>query len=194
MNYKQSILLSQYIHQFEKAKKEAKAFLEPLDDRIFRRQPSAKGWCIGECFSHLVETGNLYLKKVEQGISQGLKNSAQEGETSISLRFHMRWFVNYLSPPVSIKTKAPKPFQPSEYAKLNKDEVLTSFLELQDQFLAQLKLAESNNLDLNKIKVSNPLISIIRMTVGECVAVTEAHQRRHMEQAQKTLKQIEGMH
>ena len=57
-----------YIQQFENAKIEAEDFLLPMDDRTFRRQPSAKSWCVGECFSHLVETGNKYYKKASDGI------------------------------------------------------------------------------------------------------------------------------
>jgi hypothetical protein len=101
----------------------------------------------------------------------------------------MRWFVNYLEPPITIKSKSPGSFQPVQYAQLDKDEVLNNFLNLQDKYITLLEIAQTNNLDLSSIRVSNPLISFIKMTAAECIAVTEAHQRRHFEQARK-VKQI----
>ena len=177
-----------YIQQFEKAKMDAENFLAPMDDRTFRRQPSAKSWCIGECFSHLVETGNSYYKKAAKGIEESNKPGTGS-DSPMHLRFHMQWFVNYLEPPVTIKSKSPGSFQPVQYARLDKDEVLNNFLDLQDKYINQLETARANKLDLSSIDVSNPLISFIKMTAAECIAVTEAHQRRHMEQARK-VKQI----
>lgn len=176
-----------FIRQFEHAKKQAEDLVRPLDERIFIRRPSAKSWCVGECFSHLEQAGRLYLGKIEKGIEKAEKNTAIV-KHPMHLRFHMQWFVNYLEPPVSVKSQMPDAFKPVEYAKIEKEEVMNGFMNLQDQFLKQLELARSRNLDLAGIKVSNPLISLIRMSVAECIAVTEAHQRRHIEQAKKTLE------
>lgn len=108
----------------------------------------------------------------------------------MQLRFHMQWFVNYMKPPVSFKSKSPKAFQPVEYADLNKETALNNYLELQDRFIKQLKKAEDYNINLNEIKVPNPVIPLIKMRVSECIAVTEAHQRRHLEQAKNTLELV----
>ncbi len=179
-----------YIEQFKKARAEAETFLRPLDERTFRRKPSGKSWCIGECYSHLVETGSQYYNKASQGIEKARKPGSGS-ENPMHLRFHMKWFVNYLEPPVSFKSKSPGSFQPVSYAGLDKDDVLNNFLDLQDKYISQLEDARSNNLDLSNIYVSNPLISFIKMTAAECIAVTEAHQRRHMEQARNVKQLIE---
>lgn len=179
-----------YIQQFNQAKTEAEQFITSLDERTFRRKPSAKAWCIGECFSHLIVTGTLYYQKGKQGIEEAKKPGTGAGKP-MHLRFHMQWFVNYLEPPVSVKSKTPGLFQPEEYARLDKDEVLNNYLTLQDKYITQLEIAETNKLDLSSIKVANPVISLIKMTVAECIAVTEAHQRRHMEQAKKVEQLLE---
>lgn len=180
-----------YIQQFNQAKTEAEQFIVSLDERTFRRKPSANVWCIGECFSHLIETGTLYYQKGEQGIKKA-KKPGTGAKKPMHLRFHMQWFVNYLEPPVSVKSKTPGAFQPVEYARLDKDEVLNNYLTLQDQYITQLKMAKTNKLDLSSIKVPNPVITLIKMTVAECIAVTEAHQRRHLEQAKKVEQTITG--
>lgn len=161
-----------------------------MDERIFRRQPSSKSWCIGECYSHLVEAGTSYYQKVAEGIEKAKKKETGNYH-SMHLRFLMKWFVNYLEPPVSLKAKAPGTFQPVEYAKLDKEEILKNFLNLQDKYISQLEIAKKLNLNLSSVKVSNPIIEFIKMTPAECIALTEAHQRRHMEQASKVKDLLE---
>ncbi|MDX1587090.1 MAG: hypothetical protein R3222_10105, partial [Balneolaceae bacterium] len=84
-----------YLQQFRKAKSEAEDFLVPLDERTFRRKPSGKTWCIGECYSHLVEAGTQYYEKASKGIEKA-KKPGVGSENPMHLRFHMQWFVNYL--------------------------------------------------------------------------------------------------
>lgn len=179
-----------YINRYREAKIEAEDFLIPLDERTFRRKPSGKSWCIGECYSHLVEAGNQYYEKAAKGIEDAEKPDTGS-EDPMHLRFHLQWFVNYLKPPVTIKSISPGSFNPVEYAKIDKDEILNEFLNLQDKYITQLELAQTNNLDLSSIKVPNPLISFIKMTAAECIAVTEAHQRRHLVQARKIKQQLD---
>lgn len=179
-----------YIEQFNQAKSEAEKLIAPLDDRTFRRKPSADAWCIGECFSHLVETGSKYYNNAAKGIEKAERPESRAPDP-FHLRFHMQWFVNYLEPPISIKTKSPGTFQPIAYARLDKDEILNSFMDLQDKYIAQLERAQGNNLDLSSTKVPNPVIAFIKMTPAECIAVTEAHQRRHIEQARKVKDLLE---
>lgn len=178
-----------YIGRFEAAKETAKEFIAPLDDRTFRRKPSADAWCIGECFSHLVETGNKYSNNIEEGLKE-TGASHPVPKDPMRLRIHMRWFVNYLEPPISFKAPSPATFKPPEYAGLNKDVVLQNFSDLQDNLIQQLTRAKEMNIDLSKIKVPNPVTSLIKMTVAECMAITEAHQRRHFEQAENTLQEV----
>lgn len=179
-----------YIQRFRDAKIEAEDFLLPLDERTFRRKPSSKVWCIGECFSHLVEAGTQYFKNASKGIEAAKKPGAGS-ENPMHLRFHMQWFVNYLKPPVTIKSISPGSFKPVEYARVDKDEILNAYLSLQDKYITQLEIAQTNKLDLSSIKVPNPIISFISMTATECIAVTEAHQRRHLEQARNIKQQLE---
>lgn len=181
--------ISSYIAKFQKAKQNAREFLDPLDERTVRRKPSSDKWCIGECFSHLVETGNQYLNQVEKGLSNA-KPAKGVVSDPMHLRFHMKWFVDYLAPPISFKAKSPGSFNPQDYASIDKETVMQEYLELQDSFIERLEYAESKHMNLSKIKVSNPLIPWISMTVAECIAATEAHQRRHLEQARYTLRLV----
>lgn len=181
--------ISSFIDKFKKAKAEAQGFVRPLDERTFRRKPSSDKWCIGECFSHLVETGNKYLYQVEKGLRDAKPSNGKDPDP-MHLRFHMKWFINYLAPPITFKTKSPGAFSPLQYAKLDKDRIMQDYISIQDRFIERLQYAERKSLTLSSMKVSNPLIPWISMTVAECIAATEAHQRRHLEQAKYTLNLV----
>lgn len=73
---------------------------------------------------------------------------------------------------------------------MNKDDILQNFLKLQKEYLMILRRAKKEQIDLAALKVANPVVSYIKMTVAECIAVTEAHQRRHMLQAEKVLQRL----
>ena len=178
-----------FIQQFEEIIDSSRDFLTGVDENAFLLKPSQDSWCIGECYSHLVQTGNLYLEKVNEGM-QAAATAKTAPQNPMSLRFHMRWFVQYLEPPISMKTKAPGAFQPLTDSSITKKEVQQAFLDQQQKFLEHLETAKIEHIDLSKIKVANPLISLVGMTLAECIAVTEAHTRRHMEQAENVLRQV----
>ncbi|MDZ7715984.1 MAG: DinB family protein [Balneolaceae bacterium] len=178
-----------FIQQFEKAIQSSQDFFRRIDETIFSLKPGKDQWSIGECYSHLIQTGNLYLEKVTQGMEMGNPGESQP-ENPLSLRLHMKWFVQYLEPPISVKSKAPGAFHPQNGSAIKKEEIVQDFLDQQNAFLKHLKTAQKNHIDLSSIKVSNPLLSFVGMTVAECIAVTEAHTRRHMEQAKRVFDQI----
>lgn len=178
-----------FIQQFEEAVQSSRIFLKEIDETTFSLKPSKDKWSIGECYSHLVETGNLYLEKVSEGMEMA-SPAKKPPKKPMSLRLHMKWFVQYLEPPISVKVKAPGAFYPENASSIKKEMVAQNFLDQQNAFLSHLKTAQEKHYDLSNIKVSNPLLSFVSMTVAECIAVTEAHTRRHMEQAEKVRAKI----
>ncbi len=178
-----------YIRQFEYAKNEAEKLIEPLSKEEFLTRPGEGRWCVGECISHLNSTGNQYYGKVVTGIKKATEKTSKN-DNPMRLRWHMQWFVNYLEPPIGFKSKSPGTFKPIQYADLNKEIVLREFQKLQDDLIAQLEFAQSHDFDLASLKVPNPIIPLLKMTVAECIAACEAHQRRHFLQAKNVLKEI----
>lgn len=178
-----------YIRKFEDAKKYAKHFLQPLNESTLLTRPDADSWCIAECYSHIIEAGNRYLDQALSAMPD--KNeTVKTSDQPMRLRFHLRWFVRYLEPPVTFKSKSPGSFRPLDIETLNKDEILQQFLKMQDDYLEILRRADEEKLDLSGLKTGNPILPFIKMTVAECIAVTEAHQRRHMEQAEHVLQRL----
>lgn len=176
-----------YINQFEDIKEQVQELLPPVPDEQFAGRPADGGWSAAECMSHLVESGQSYLQKINEGMDVGSSLPTTEGNDPMRVRWHIRWFVRYLEPPVSFKSKAPKSFQPKLYSDIDKQLILNRFVELQERYLEILKDGQSKKLNLAGIKTRNPVVPLISMSVAECIAITEAHQRRHLQQAANVL-------
>ncbi len=181
---------SPYIRKFEEAKGELQELLSPLEEHLFTRRPSRKSWSAGECISHLVEAGSRYYERVKEGYDPSIKTP--DKRDPMHLRLHMRWFVTFLEPPVRFKSPAPASFRPKTNKRLDKNRVLADFLSLQDRYIRILRHAGEHEQNLGDIFVPNPVVPIIQMSVAECIAVTEAHQRRHLLQASGTLTTLKN--
>lgn len=178
-----------YSQQFRQSKKRAENFLQSLDESTLITRPDPKSWCIAECYSHIIEAGNRYLDQALIGMRDE-NETVKTSDRPMRLRFHLKWFVRYLEPPVTFKSKSPGSFRPLDIETLDKDEILQQFLKMQDDYLEILRRADEKQLDLARLKTDNPIFPFIKMTVAECIAVTEAHQRRHMLQAENVLQRL----
>ncbi len=58
-----------YIRQFEDAKDSAEKFILSVDETMFLQQPAQDRWSIAECFSHLINFGDMYYKNLAEGIA-----------------------------------------------------------------------------------------------------------------------------
>ena len=66
--------------------------------------------------------------------------------------------------------------------------MLPTFLHVQSQLLLQLN--RSDGLDLRRVKVATPLSRLLKMSLGLMFAQIVAHERRHLEQAQRVRDQL----
>lgn len=176
-----------YINRFKNTKQKTEQLLFPIPGEKFTAKPPDGGWSAAECINHLVEAGESYFEKIHVGLANMTSLPNADPNDAMSIRWHFRLFVQYLEPPVSFKSKAPKLFQPKQESLISKEQILRQFSDLQDRFLKVLYDGQGKQLDLSAIKTKNPVIPLLSMSVAECIAVTEAHQRRHLEQAARVL-------
>jgi hypothetical protein len=54
----------------------------------------------------------------------------------------------------------------------------------------KLVLEEANGVDLARVKVSNPVSNWFKLSLGQELALTAAHERRHLWQASRVRKRI----
>lgn len=182
---------SSYINQFRTAKQQAEKFILSLDKITFLQRPGENTWCIAECYSHLINFGEIYYRTIQDGL-ENITNKPVAKD--IRMEFPPRWFwklaVSFFEPPYKVKVNTFAPFEPDTVSVLTKENILDKFIELQDRFIMQLEKAELQRLELNGIKVQHPMFAFLKMTLSECYAIAGAHQRRHQWQAEQVLDML----
>jgi len=170
--------LQNYHHQFLSIKSEAQHLLGDLTDLQFNWQPSSDRWSIAQCIAHLLVTGRNSLSHINQAMTE----ARSQGVFSPGpFRYGVieKWFVRQMGPRASMKFKAPQVYRPS--ADQLPAEIVTSFYDLQEEFLRCLEAA--NGIDLSRTKVNNPVSRWFRLSLGQELAFNVAHERRHLWQA-----------
>ncbi|MDX1618104.1 MAG: DinB family protein [Balneolaceae bacterium] len=178
-----------FIDRFREAGEQAVRFCRPIEEGRFLTRPAEKIWSAGECYDHLNTFGDRYVDSIRTGLKRGSDNRAEPGQS-----FKPGWIAGgvawFFEPPYSIKIKTLRPFKPQSAASLEKERVLNAFTSLQDTLIESLEEARDRRLVLDKCHTSHPLFNWISMTVAECFAIVEVHQRRHMWQAEQVLKHL----
>lgn len=175
-----------FIDQFESIKQELREILSGVDDDLFVSLPANGGWCIGEVISHVNKTTDLYLGQMEAGFNQPT-DTLPKGSNNYSLPWSMRKFVQVVSPGYKPKIKTFPAFYPEKRAEMDRIKVEQHFYKNMDRFIAIAKRSEAEDLDLDKIKVRNPIVKLIKMSLSACLTIHDAHTRRHIEQIKRLI-------
>jgi hypothetical protein len=103
----------------------------------------------------------------------------------ISVGWFGRWFIrNYIAP----QTNTPKPKRAPAPAKIRPSprveySILQRFLRSNEEARQVIRRAASH--DVNRIRFKNPLVGVIRFTVGTGLEIISQHEQRHLLQAQR---------
>ena len=180
--------LEDYRRQFEAIKREAGELLAKLTEGQFNWRPGPGQWSIADCLSHLNVTGRLYLPVIEEGIRRGRARQLL-GRGPFRHGFLGNWFVRTVEPPVKLKVKAPRRFAPAPDQMLA--EVAPEFMALQEEWLRCV--GEADGVDLGRVKVQSPATKLLRLTLGQSLALMAAHERRHLWQARRVKEGFETL-
>ena len=176
-----------YKAQFSSNIETLKNLLQDVDHTLLNTVPAPGKWCIGEIVDHLLITGGRYADVLENKLNDN-PSDLQKGEGPYTHPFLMRKFIGIVSPEYQRNMPTIKPFEPHDHKNFDKDSLLTQFETLNNRFLKLIGIADEHQLDLGKIKVSNPIYPIWKMPVSGCLALNEAHQRRHFGQIERILE------
>lgn len=180
-----------YIRQLKDAKKIAEEFVLSIDEQLFLQPPEEGRWCIAECYSHLVSYGDLYYDNMAGAVSR-TNITTDNLDRAFRPRWIFRKLAGFFEPPYKIKLGTVSSMRPDPVSGYSRSEVLQQYLDLQDRYIALLEKAQHRHIDLEKVKISHPLISWVKISLTECFALLEAHQRRHQWQAEQTLEALGG--
>lgn len=174
--------LAGFLEQIEAVRQRAHGLTHGLTNPQWNWHPPDGGWSIAECVEHLNVINRLYLSSIGEAIQKG----RAAGRTSAGPYRHP-WLGNLLlrtiEPPVKRKFRAPRKFQPAAKPQFDGPHLLADF----DALHSQMKklVTEANGLDLGRVRLSSPALSLLRISLGQAFAILCAHDRRHLWQSER---------
>lgn len=181
---------SWFIRQFEQAHHQAHELFTQTKPELLTRRPAPERWSAVECVCHLVAFGDIYSDCMAPAIDQGNETQVNN-TTTFAPRIFWQWVIDFFEPPYNIKMQTIQSFRPDRSEQPQPEQALRSFSNLQKRFIQQLNTSKTKGLNLSREKVPHPVLSFLKMSLSECLALTDAHQRRHLWQAQQTILKLQ---
>jgi len=173
--------------QLDAASQKARSIVNNVSFEQLKQRPQPDQWSIAECLVHLNLASQADLNLLNDTYKQiPTERMFVENQFKMDLlgRF-LKWALE--PPPMSLfKIKTTQKFQPVLIEPL--DEVLPTFLALQEQLKASVEAA--NGLPLDQIIVVSPFSSYVKHNLLSCFHLLLAHERRHLWQAEKVKEAI----
>ncbi len=175
--------LDEYRKQLRALQDDARELVSPLDTAQLNWAPAPEKWSVAECLDHLDVTARSYIGAIAPAIEEG--HAAGKLGGGAKYGFFERWFIRSLEPPPKRGFRAPGKVAPRA-STYDKDEVLERFVAGHEEIVGLL--ARADGLDLGKVKITSPLLSLLRFRLGAAFAILIAHGRRHLWQAREVVK------
>lgn len=148
-------------------------------------KPAAKSWSVAECLEHLAITIEFYNSNLRKAIDDAraagaTASGAGEGRHTIAGRLLLKG----VNPNSKLKAKTLKTYAPQG------SDVAAGILE---RFTASHHafgdlMAESDGLDLTRVKLSSPVSGLIRLNGNDAFEVNVDHTQRHLNQAERVMQ------
>ena len=162
--------------------KYAKQLLEISEEKL-QIKHSEKSWSVLECLEHL----NRYALFYNSEINKKMNASSLPFSETFKSTYLGEKFSNDMLPKEGMKTMKTFKSKNPNASNLDKEQVLLTFIQLQEELLSHLETGFSKNLD--KIKTYTTL-PILKFKLGDTFRFVIHHNERHIVQAKKVLNAI----
>jgi hypothetical protein len=163
----------------------AKNSFAHLSDIQLNWKPHPDSWSVGECLSHLVNSNNLYLNKIENILNSFPTGS--EKNFTYKQSFMGKLITKGVDPENVRKAKTFKVFFPDK-SEVQKN-IIYEYVKSSEKLIELV--GKMRHLDLKKIKLSSPVIVLIRLNLGDPLIIIPKHDERHMNQADRVMNRKE---
>ena len=143
-------------------------------------EPSPERWSVGQCFEHLITSNKGYLPIIES-VRGGTKKTTFFQRLPVLPGLAGKLLIKSLDPASPRKLKAPKSFQPAQ-SNISAS-VIDDFVAQQEKVIEGMK--STSHLDLEKIVITSPALSIVAYSLLDAYRVIVVHEQRHLQQAKR---------
>ena len=148
------------------------------------RRPADGGWSIAEVLEHLIVSADSYLKPLRAIVQRKEHAPAQsDGTWKPSLMGGL--LAQSLRNPR--KLPAPKGYKPGPSPR---SRVLEEFLARQED-VGRL-IAEAGTMDWRRVRMSSPVVPLLRMNLGDALTILVVHAERHAGQIERVKTKTSG--
>jgi hypothetical protein len=163
------------------------ALATTLTDGQFNWQPlGGRAWSIGQCLDHLRASSAVYLPALDRAAEEARSRGLRRREPLRPGGLPSKWFISMIGPQPRVRMKAPSKIAPA--SRLDRDAAIAAFLDTQAR--VRDYVTRNADLDLNAVRFNNPLVKGLRFTVATGLLIIEAHNRRHLWQAQQVARTV----
>lgn len=155
---------------------------EGLSEAQLRWRPSVGAWGIAHCLDHLLATSRAYEPELRSALDRGRSRACSpRGAEELRPGPVGRWLMAASGPSTRERPIAcPRILAPS---KVPDGAVLERFLQSQRRLMDLL--AAADEVDINAVSVRAPSSRLLRVSLGEALAMATGHAQRHLEQASR---------
>ncbi|MCC7437134.1 MAG: DinB family protein [Armatimonadetes bacterium] len=176
--------LQSYLHQLATIGSEVDDVIANITEQQLNWRPGPGQWSVGECVDHLTVTGTRLLERIEPAIAQA-RSIGNLAEGPFRYGPMNRWFVRTLDEGAGRNIKTFPIYAPA--ATNSREQVAMGFREFHQRLAAAIRSA--NGIDLKRTKVRSPAMPLLNLSVGAWFAATLAHERRHLAQARRVMRE-----
>lgn len=137
-------------------------------------------WSMWQCFDHLARINRVYCQALQAAV-ENPRETQERTPQRITPGWFSRWFIRSMGPPVRTRFKAPTRVIPAEAG--DPQEGFDAFLESHAPVRRVLEFWDRVN--FNRVRFKNPFVPLLRFTIGTGLMVINAHDRRHLWQAER---------
>jgi hypothetical protein len=159
---------------------EVKASFGSLSPTQINWKPSAESWSVGQCIDHLIVANRPYGEIIDQ-VVQGRYQQTFLHRLPVLPGMFGRLLIKSLDPKAKRKLKAPAVFKPA--ASTVDGKIIDSFLAEQQKLIEKMK--STRGLNLAKIMITSPALSIVTYSLLDALRIIVVHEQRHFGQAKR---------
>jgi hypothetical protein len=174
--------LDRFRTELEEVRRQSSAQLDGLTQAQLAWKPTPDAWSAGQVAEHLRTTNSLYLP----GMKRAIDTARARGWTADGYRPSLLggWLIRTMTSPK--RYPAPKVFRPTAAEGSDWKAEVAAYHAVTDRLAEIIDAAQG--VSLTRARLGSPVTALIRMNLGDAIALWLAHDRRHLGQIRRLVE------